>query len=52
MINLQSYISEQPSSQDKFQICEFHGILHVFVNFTDLLEICGSVTVQNIRSPV
>ena len=30
---------------------EFCGILHVFANFVDLLEICSSATAQNIRSP-
>ena len=30
---------------------EFRGILRVFVNFADLLEIRGSATARNIRSP-
>ena len=30
---------------------EFCGILHVFVNFADLLEIHTSVTAPNTRSP-
>ena len=31
-------------------LSEFHGILRVFVNFADLLEIRGSETAQNTRS--
>ena len=31
---------------------EFRGISRVFVNFADLLEIRGSATARNIRSPV
>ena len=29
----------------------FRGILHVFVDFVDLPEFCGSATARNIRSP-